>query len=150
MKIYGTKDHGKNNPFDEVLHFYNQIVCWNRYRLGSRFWVNETSQISERYNDQMQAVMKQNICSMFVQMYLSMIEYPKHDWHAVLGHKRRATAGSFILNLLYCSKFQKSTRRVGVKFWKRLFRDPREKFFNRKFFYRIFFKKYNLVLMLAI
>ena len=29
------------------------------YRLGSRFWVNETPKISERYSDQMQAVMKQ-------------------------------------------------------------------------------------------
>ena len=74
-------------------------------RLGSRFWVNETSQISERYSDQMQAIMKQRICPMFGQMHLSMIEYPKHDWHAAFGHKRlccrRATAGTFILNLLY-------------------------------------------------
>ena len=37
-------------------------------------------------------------------MYLSMIEYPQHDWHTVIGHKRlwyrRATAGPFILKLL--------------------------------------------------
>ena len=126
MKIYGTNDYGKNNSFDEVLHFYNQIVCWNRYRLGSRFWVNETSQISERYNDQMQAVMKQNICPMFGQMYLSMIEYPKHDWHAVLGHKRlcyrRATAGTFILNLLYSLILKKKGflmkfHLLSVPFW---------------------------------
>ena len=31
-------------------------------RLGSRFWVNKTSQISKRYSDQMQAVMKQKSC----------------------------------------------------------------------------------------
>ena len=38
-------------------------------------------------------------------MHLLMIEYPKHGWHLSFGHKRlcysRATAGTFILNLLY-------------------------------------------------
>ena len=40
-------------------------------------------------------------------MYLSMIEYQKHDWCSVFGKKRlcfsRATAGTFSLNLVYCS-----------------------------------------------
>ena len=53
----------------------------------------------------MQAVMKQKSCLMLGLMYLSIIECPKHDWHAAFGHKRlcymRATAGTFILNLLY-------------------------------------------------
>ena len=37
-------------------------------------------------------------------MYFSMIEYPKHDWHAAFGLKRLwyrcATAGNLILNIL--------------------------------------------------
>ena len=74
------------------------------YRLGSRFWVNETSQISEHYSDQMQAVMKQQSCPIVGQMYLWIIECPKHDWHAAFGHKRlcyrRAIARTLILNLL--------------------------------------------------
>ena len=51
----------------------------------------------------MQAAMKQKSLLMLGQMYLSMIEYSKHDWHAAFSHKRlcyrRATAGTFILNL---------------------------------------------------
>ena len=39
------------------------------------------------------------------QIYLSMIECPKHDQHVVLCHKwlcyRRATAEKFVLNVLY-------------------------------------------------
>ena len=42
---------------------------------------------------------------MLGQMYLSTIEYPKHDSHSAFGHKRlcysRATLGNFLLNLLY-------------------------------------------------
>ena len=38
-------------------------------------------------------------------IYISMIEYPKYYWYVPFGHKRlcyeRATAGTFILNLLY-------------------------------------------------
>ena len=75
-------------------------------RLGSRFWVNETSQFSERYCDQIQAVMKQKSCPMLGQMYFSVTECPKHDWNAAFGHNRlcymRATVGTFLLNLLYC------------------------------------------------
>ena len=74
-------------------------------RLGSRFPVNETSQISERYSVQMKTAMKQKRLVMLGQMYLSMIEYLKHDWHPAFGHKRllynRGTAGTYILNLLY-------------------------------------------------
>ena len=44
----------------------------------------------------MQAVMKEKS---------SIIEWPKHDWHAAFVNKRlcyrRATAGTFILNLSY-------------------------------------------------
>ena len=40
------------------------------YRLGSRFRVNETSQISERYSVQMKAAMKQKRFVMLGQMYL--------------------------------------------------------------------------------
>ena len=58
------------------------------YRLGSRFWVNETSQISERYSNQRQAVMKQKSCLMLAQMHISINECPKHDHHAAFGHKR--------------------------------------------------------------
>ena len=40
-------------------------------------------------------------------MDISIIEYPKYHWHVAFGHKRlcyeRATAGTFILNLLYMS-----------------------------------------------
>ena len=75
-------------------------------RLGSRFWVNETSQISERYSDQIKATMKQKSWLMLGLMNFSMIEYPKDTLHSSFGHKRlcykRATAGTFILNLLYC------------------------------------------------
>ena len=73
-------------------------------RLGSRFRVNETSQISERYSVERKAAMKQKRLVM-CQMYLSKIEYPKHDSHSAFGHKRlcysRATFWTFILNLLY-------------------------------------------------
>ena len=47
---------------------------------------------------------------MLAQMYFSMIECPKHDWHAAFGHKRLCNrphaAGSFILNLLYIVIFR--------------------------------------------
>ena len=76
-------------------------------RLCSRFRVNETSQISERYSVHMKVAMKQRRLAILGQMYFSMIEYPKHDWHSAFGHKMlcysRATAGTFILNLLYYS-----------------------------------------------
>ena len=72
-------------------------------RLGSRFRVYETSQISGRYSVQMKAAVKQKRLAMLDQMYLSMIECPKHDWHSAFVHKRlcysRATNGTFILNL---------------------------------------------------
>ena len=61
-------------------------------RLGSRFWVNKTSQFSERYSDQMQDAMKQKKMLMLDQMYLSMIEYSKHDWHAAFDHQTLALA----------------------------------------------------------
>ena len=52
----------------------------------------------------MKTAVKQRRLLMLDQMYLSMIEYPQHDWHTVIGHKRlsyrRATAGPFILKLL--------------------------------------------------
>ena len=74
-------------------------------KIASKFCVNETSQISERYSVQIKAAMKQKRFVILVQMYLSMIEYAKHDWDSEFGHKRlcysRATAGIFILNLLY-------------------------------------------------
>ena len=109
--------NGKNdfNIFS-FIHTYvhctvqgNQNTCRNIFnRLGSRSGVNETSQISERYSDQVGAVMKQKSWLMLGQMYLSKVEYSKNDWHASFGHKRlcyrRATAGTFILNLLYTEK----------------------------------------------
>ena len=53
----------------------------------------------------MKAAMKQKRLLMLGQIYLLMIECPKHDWHSAFGDKRlcysRATAGTFILNLLY-------------------------------------------------
>ena len=68
----------------------------------------ETSQISECYSVKMKAAMKQKRLVRLGQMFLTIIEYPKHDWHSVFGHKRlcyrRATAGTFILNLLYNKK----------------------------------------------
>ena len=74
------------------------------YRLGSRFRVNETSQISERNSVQMKAAMKQKRLAILDHMYLSMIECSKHDWNSAFGHKMlcysRATAGTLILNLL--------------------------------------------------
>ena len=49
--------------------------------------------------------MKQKRLVMLDQMFLLMIEYPKHDWHSAFGHKilcySRATGVTFILNLLY-------------------------------------------------
>ena len=73
--------------------------------IGSRFRVNETSQISERYSVQMKAAMKQKRLAMLDQMYLSMIEYSEHDWLSAFAHKMlcysRATVATFILNLLY-------------------------------------------------
>ena len=78
---------------------------WFRFnRLGSRFRFNETSQILERYSVERKAAMKQKRLVMLDQMYLSMNEYQKHDWQSAFGYKRlcysRATAGTFILNLL--------------------------------------------------
>ena len=49
----------------------------------------ETSQISVRYSDQIQAVMKQKSWPKLGQMYLSMIEYPPKD---CLAAKRCATS----------------------------------------------------------
>ena len=60
------------------------------YKQGSRFCVNATIQISKRYSGQMQASMKQKRLMMLGQMYFSMIEYPKHDWHVAFGTKGRA------------------------------------------------------------
>ena len=56
-------------------------------RLGSRFRVYETSQISGRYSVQMKAAVKQKRLAMLDQMYLSMIEDSKHVWLSVFGHK---------------------------------------------------------------
>ena len=67
---------------------HTQKAC----RLGSRFGVNETSQISEHNSVQMKAAMKQKRLVMLGQMYLAMIEYPKHDWHSGFGEKGCATA----------------------------------------------------------
>ena len=44
------------------------------YRLGSRFPVNETSHISERYSVQMKTAMKQKRLVMLGQIYLLMIK----------------------------------------------------------------------------
>ena len=72
-----------------------------------QYRVNETSQISEHYSVQMKADMKQKRLVMLGQIYLSMIEYQKHDWYSAFGQKRlrysRAMARTFILNLLYMS-----------------------------------------------
>ena len=72
---------------------------------GSRFRVDKASQISERYTVQMKAAMKQKRFMILAEIYFLMIKYPKIDWYLALGHKRlcysRATAGTFILNLLY-------------------------------------------------
>ena len=80
------------------------MICSN-YRLGSRLWLNETSQISEPNSDQMPAVVREKSWPILGRIYLSMIEYPKYDWHAAFSHKRlcysRTTAGTFILNLLF-------------------------------------------------
>ena len=62
-------------------------------RLGSRFRVNETYQISDRYSVQIKAAMKQKRLVMLVQMYLSIIEFP--NWHSAFGDKR----------LCYCRNF---------------------------------------------
>ena len=62
-------------------------------RLGSRFWVNETSQISERYSDQMQAVMKLKSYPMSVQMCLSIVECQEYGRHAAFDHERLACYG---------------------------------------------------------
>ena len=59
----------------------------NVYRQGSRFRVKETSQILERYSVKVKAIMKQKELVMLGQMYLPMIEYPKHDWHSAFGHR---------------------------------------------------------------
>ena len=64
-----------------VVERNGPISSYNFYRLGSRFCVNETSQISERCSVQMKAAMRQKRSVMLDQMYLSMIEYPKHYWH---------------------------------------------------------------------
>ena len=53
-------------------------------------------------------------------MYLSMIDYPKRDWHPALGHKRlcynRATAGTFILSLLYIPSKKQNFREFAFRF----------------------------------
>ena len=69
-------------------------------RLGSRFRVNETSQISERYSVQIKAPMKQKRLVMFGQMYLSMIECPKHYWHTAFSHKRLCYWRFFLFSML--------------------------------------------------
>ena len=73
------------------LTWYLKLTRIDKNRLGSRFWVNETSQISEHYSDQIQAVMKQRSWLIFCLMYLSMIKKPKHEWHAVFDTKICAT-----------------------------------------------------------
>ena len=55
------------------------LVLKSHYRLGSRFLVNETYQISDCYSVQMKAAMKQKRLVMLGQVYLSIIEYQKHD-----------------------------------------------------------------------
>ena len=71
-----------------LLNYLIDCIC---YRLGSRFRVNEPSQI-------------QNDAEIYNKAYLSMIEYQKHGWYSSFGYKRlcynRVTAGTFILNLL--------------------------------------------------
>ena len=93
-----------------LLHTNVHRLSYTVNRLGSRFRVNETSQIAGCYSVQMKAAMKQKRLLMLGQMYLLMIECPKHDWHSAFGDKRlwysRATAGTFILNLLYCAKYR--------------------------------------------
>ena len=54
------------DPFWKALK-----ICWTSYRVGSRFRVNETSQISESYSVQMKAAMKQKKLAILGQMYLS-------------------------------------------------------------------------------
>ena len=74
-----------------LMHFDS-----NPNRLGSRFRVNKTSPISERYSVQMKAAMKQKRFMMLAEIYLSVIKSTQH-----LATKSCATAGIFILNLLY-------------------------------------------------
>ena len=77
------------------------------YRVGSRFCVNETetSQFSERHSAQMKATKKQKRQLIIGHTDISMIECLKYYQDVAFGPKRlcyeRATAGTFILNLLY-------------------------------------------------
>ena len=84
-----------------------ELAILKIYRVGSRFCVNETSQFSERYSVQREAATKQKRQVMLGHIDISMIEYLKHYWDVAFGHKRlcyeRATAETFILNLLYIS-----------------------------------------------
>ena len=84
-----------------TYYIHTQLV---RNRLGSRTLFNETSQFSERYSGHTPAVTKEKHQVILGQIYLLMIEYPKHDQHVVFSHKglcyRRATAGTFVLDLL--------------------------------------------------
>ena len=70
----------------EFSVFHVNLANLFLYRLGSRFRVNETSQISDRYSVQMKAAMKQNRLVILGQMYLSMIEYPKHYYVTETQH----------------------------------------------------------------
>ena len=96
-----------------LLHTNVHRLSYTVNRLGSRFRVNETSQIAGCYSVQMKTAMKQKILLMLGQMYLSMIECPKHDRDAAFRHTRlcyrRATVGTFFLNLFY-SPNRKSLR----------------------------------------
>ena len=87
-----------------------------------------------------------------------MIEYPKNGWHLSFGHKRpcysRATAGTFILNLLYrVNRFDVTTTSFILIFTLIM---PLKKYvykwklFNTKWFYLqkvfllwIFFKRHK-------
>ena len=56
-----------------------------------------------------------------------MIEYTKEDWHAAFGYKRlcyrRATAGTFVLDLLYSEKDDKKVQKI-FKMLKKLQKYP--------------------------
>ena len=79
--------------FAKKLHFY---------RLGLKFRVNETYQVSVRYSVQMKAAMKKK---KFCQVYVSIIEYQNKNLTETkhLVEKRLcyscARSGTFILNL---------------------------------------------------
>ena len=58
-------------------------------------------------------------------MDILMIEYPKYYWHVAFGHKRlcyeRATAGTFILNLLY-----RWTQQRNIEKFEKIRKNPRK------------------------